>query len=76
MWVRIIVHNCRTQHRIVLIIFPSDNHRSSDAVYWRGGGPQMIWRSRQTFDIHVYRRRVGPSDYRGEKKGCYQQASK
>jgi len=37
----ITVSTCRTQHRTVLIIFPSyppDGHHSSGDVYWRGGG--------------------------------------
>jgi len=37
------VHKCRTkQHKAVLIIFPLILQTSSDAVYWRGGGPEPM----------------------------------
>jgi len=31
-----------TQHRTVLIIFPPDEHHSSDAVSWKGGGIRYV----------------------------------
>ena len=42
MCVRVVVHNCHTQHSTeqfsYLPSYPPDKHQSSDAVYWRGGG--------------------------------------
>jgi len=39
MYVRSIVHHCRTQQKIVLITscYHPDNHHSSHDVYYRGG---------------------------------------
>ena len=46
-----VVHNTAQSNSDYLPSYPPDKHQSSDAVYWRGGGPFVKYSTRINVSI-------------------------